>query len=316
MAKVRVTLEFENSDGSTRRYEKEVSAPDRVSEESTYNVAQRTFNDLQKDSLHGKALDALPDADGLYKHGKQRFSAEKLFSSAFFDEMNLQNMWLEIENRMREVRFLLASAKGSKDLEPQHDSNFDNNYVLYHLHFDKMAHFDLAAFRLAKVEDLVLRLLFEGTGAELVSMQRADWESKLIWDRVKDRLNDRASVERLQEIEDAEYDKLVKLIRGFRNPKFVQIFLDYRDRLAHRITPSVDYPELYINLEDRKWREVKDAQGHVVSRQRGFGGLRRRAEFQFADLYEPATKTYEHYLDSLRQLRQISIVDPPLLPIE
>jgi hypothetical protein len=316
MAKIVVTIEFENSDGSRHRYGDEISAPDRASEQSTDRVAQRVFNDLKKDLFHGKALDALPDADGLYKHGKQSFSAEKLFSSAFFDEMNLQTMWLEIENRMREVRFLLASAKGSKHLEPPHDSNLENNHILYAIHFEKMSHFDLAAFRLAKVEDLVLRLLFEGTAAELVSIERTDWESRLTWDRVKDRLNDRSSVERLRDMDDPEYERLMKLIRGFRNPNFVQMFLTYRDRLAHRITPSVDYPELYINLENRKWKEVKDDEGHLVSRQRGFGGLRSRAEFQFAELYEPATKTYRHYLESLRQLRDISIVDLPLLPID
>jgi hypothetical protein len=107
----------------------------------------------------------------------------------------------------------------------------------------------------------------------------------------------------------------MNLIRGFRNPNYVQILLDYRDRLAHRITPSVDYPEFYINLEDRKWKELSDTQGRVV-RQRGFGGLRSRAEFQFAELYETATKTYQHYLNSLRQLREISILNQPLLAID
>lgn len=60
-----------------------------------------------------------------------------------------------------------------------------------------MWHFDMAVFRLAKVEDLLLRLLFEGTGAQFVPTERKNWDRQLYWDRVRDALKDRASVEKL-----------------------------------------------------------------------------------------------------------------------
>jgi hypothetical protein len=317
MSKIHVLLRFESSDGRTRDYEKEISTPDHNSEKSTEYVAQRTFNELQKDLFQKRAFDALPDphAYGLYKHGKHTFPIEKVFSGAYFDEMNSQKVWLEIENRMLEVRSLLASAKGSKDLEPPHDDEFEGNQLLYNTHFDKMWHFDLAVFKLSKIEDLLLRLLFEGTGAEIVPMERKNWDRKLVWDRVRDALKDRASNQKLATMQDAEFEQLLTLIREFRNPNFVQAFLEYRDRVAHRITPPVDYPELYSHLEDRTWDEVKDARGRVVVRQKGYAGLPTKAEFQFDDLYRIATKTFEHYLKQLRELRKISILDPPVLPI-
>ena len=72
----------------------------------------------------------------------------------------------------------------------------------------------------------------------------------------------------------------------------------------------------YTTVEDRAWSEVRDPQGRVVGRTKGFGGMRSNAEFQFHHLYEVAKKTFQHYLDLLRQLRQISILDPPVSPIE
>src|SRR5437867_4276392 len=149
---------------------------------------------------------------------------------------------------MREVRVVVASARASKDMEPPRGDAVDLQDVAQ-LHLEKMWHFDMAVFRLAKVEDLLLRLLFEGTGAQFVPMERKNWDRQLYWDRVRDALKNRASVEKLASMEDAEYDRLLTLIREFRNPQFVQRFVEYRDRMAHRISPSVDYPELYTHLE-------------------------------------------------------------------
>jgi len=316
MAKVRVTIEFQNDGGDISRHEKEITAPPRSSKEATERQAQQTFADLQKDLIVGTFFDALPDPDGLYKAGKQRFPMEEVFSSSYFDQVNAQSVWLEIQNTLINVRFLLATARGYKELEPPHEDDFSKNGLLYNIHFDKMAQFDLAVFKLTKAEDLLLRLVFEATGAAFVSTDATNWDRQLIWDRVKDRLKDRASNARLSSMEDAEYDNLLRLIREFRNPSFVQAFLSYRDRVAHRISPSVDYPELYTTVEDRAWSEVRDPQGRVVGRTKGFGGMRSNAEFQFHHLYEVAKKTFQHYLDLLRQLRQISILDPPVSPIE
>ena len=316
MAKIRITIEFQNEGDGTSRYEKEITAPARSGEKATERQAQQTFADLQKDLLLGTFFDELPDPNGLYKPGKHSFAMEEIFSSSYFDQVNAQSVWLEVQKTLINVRFLLAAARSYKELEPRHEEDFTKNGLLYNIHLSKMAEFDLAAFRLAKVEDLLLRLLFEGTGAEFIRTDVTNWDRQLTWDRVKDRLKDRSSNLRLSSMEDGEYEDLVRLIRDFRNPSFVQTFLDYRDRVAHRISPSVDYPELYTTVEDRAWNEIRDAQGRVVGRTKGFGGMRNRAEFQFHDLYDAGRKTFQHYVELLRQLRVISILDPPILPID
>ena len=82
---------------------------------------------------------------------------EEVFSSSYFDQVNAQTVWLEIQNTLINVRSLLAAARSYKALEPPHKDDFSKNGLLYNIHLDKMAQFDLAAFKLTKAEDLLLR---------------------------------------------------------------------------------------------------------------------------------------------------------------
>jgi hypothetical protein len=71
MARVRVTIEFQDDGGDISRHEKEITAPARSSKETTdRQKAQQTFADLQKDLILGTFLDPLPNPDGLYKVGR------------------------------------------------------------------------------------------------------------------------------------------------------------------------------------------------------------------------------------------------------
>jgi hypothetical protein len=315
MAKVRVTIEFEDDGGEISRHESEITAASRSSIAATERQAQQTFAHLQKDLILGTFFDTLPDPHGLHRSGSQRFSMEEVFSSSYFNQVNAQSVWLEIQNTLINVRYLLASARSYKELEPLHQDDHSKNGLLYNIHFAKMAQFDLSVFKLAKAEDLLLRLVFEATGAAFVSTSATNWDRQLFWDRVKDRLKDRAGNACLSSMEDAEYDNLLRLVRKFRNPSFVGTFQNYRDRVAHRISPSVDYPELYTVVEDRVWSEIRNRQGSVVGRTKGFAGTRSSAEFQFHHLYEVAQKTFRHYIQVLWKLRKISILDPPVSSI-
>jgi len=177
-----------------------------------------------------------------------------------------------------------------------------------------MEQFNLATYSLAKVEDLVCRLIFEATGANFVETTAPDWERKLYWDRVKDALKSRKNNAQLASMHNSDYDSLMRLFYAFRNPNFVKIFINYRDRIAHRISPSVDFPELYSEVEDRMWKEVRNPAGDVIRRTKGFGTQRNKAEFEFLELYEVTGKTLEHYLKILKELKTISLLNPPVLP--
>ena len=313
MAEIRIKLEFQSDAADIKSYEKQITAPARSSDRSIERQALQTFADLEKDLILATFFDALPEPEGLFESGSQRFSSDELFNDSYFNQVNVQTLWFEIQKTLISIRFLLSAARSYKTLEPAHNDDFSKNGFLYLLHFSKMEQFDLATFNLAKVEDLVGRLLFEATSAKFVNTGAPDWERKLTWDRVKDALKDRNNNTALASMDDPEYNSLMQLFLAFRNPSFVKTFVEYRDRVAHRISPSVDFPELYSAVEDRMWKEVRGPMGNVVRRVKGFG-TGRKAEFQFLELYEVAKKSFEHYLALLKQLRGISLLNPPVSP--
>jgi len=314
VAKVRINIEFEDDDNRVQSYEKTITAPARSSKKATDLHALQTFADLEKDLIFGTFFDTLSDPHGLFESGTQRFNSEELFQESYFNQVNVQTLWLEIQSALINIRFLLAAARGYKAVEPPHDDDLSKNSLLYNIHFCKMEQFNLATYNLAKVEDLVCRLIFEATGANFVDTSAPDWERKLTWDRVKDALKNRKDNAQLASMHDSDHDSLMRLFHAFRNPNFVKTFINYRDRIAHRISPSVDFPELYSEVEDRMWKEVRNPAGDVIRRTKGFGTKRSKAEFEFLELYEVTGKTLEHYLKILKELKTISLLNPPVLP--
>jgi hypothetical protein len=73
MAKIRATIEFQNSDGSARRYQIEMDGARDRGERSAAELARRAFAELQKDSFHGKATRAEFQFDDLYELATKTF---------------------------------------------------------------------------------------------------------------------------------------------------------------------------------------------------------------------------------------------------
>jgi hypothetical protein len=193
-----------------------------------------------------------------------------------------------------------------------------------------MDSFHLGMQELAKVEDLFLRLLFESLGASLVDVNLAkpNWESSINrerirkglrmhpsnisrlrwWPRICHWLKSRRSDlhnRHLEELTTAEYEELIRIFNQFPNPNFVRVFTEYRNKLTHRLNPSVDYPELYIELEDRRGKQSvnKLGQPFVVY---SIGSTRTVAEYTFETLFDAAAQTVAHYIALLSDLQKIS----------
>jgi hypothetical protein len=82
----------------------------------------------------------------------------------------------------------------------------------------------------------------------------------------------------------------------------------YRNRLTHRIRPSVDYVELYTNLQDRAGEVVRDASGKEMGRSYLVGGRPSQPDFLFSDLYTALSDYMSHVADMLRALKAIQIL--------
>jgi hypothetical protein len=84
---------------------------------------------------------------------------------------NVNALWLEIENLLRGARLNFAESRIVKDIETEYGGDTpDDRNTRYDLHFAKIEHFYLAVFELARIEDLVVRLVFEFFGNDFIAV--------------------------------------------------------------------------------------------------------------------------------------------------
>lgn len=126
----------------------------------------------------------------------------------------------------------------------------------FHRHlFTKLQFFNLAAHLICKVEDWFLLLLFVNSGASLIptiDVHKADWEKEITWKAINEGLRLRKS-ERfcgrfrksnryLDALADEDYRTIRSVCRKLGRPRSVGIIREYRNEIAHRGLPAVDYP--------------------------------------------------------------------------
>ena len=309
MCRAKVNLLFEGGSEPTTRWDRviEVPAPRRPQGEEF--VASRIVSELEKELLWGQYHAELPEIEDLLDRLVRRKHRVLDTFSAFKGSVNVTRLWMENLNNLREIKILLAQSKAYKQIEPPHYKDYAKNNLLYNIHLTKMHHFDHAVFRLAKVAGLILRMLHEGLGASLVpgTSDDPEWERLLTVSRVAQSLQERAGNRTLRKLRDEEYNQLKEIVEALRRPTFMHDFLHYRNCLVHRITLSVDYPELFILLENHKEEPILDHRGRKIGTRMGFGATLTKAEYQFSGLYELARQVLDHYLHLLRQLKQISV---------
>lgn len=217
---------------------------------------------------------------------------------------NVNKLLLEIENLLRGSGLNFAASRIIKDIEAEYnDTTPEARNSRHALHLDKMERFYLAVFELARVEDLVVRLLFEFFGDDFIAVDRSkkDWEKKLNWDAMKDALNKRGKPEkqphpRLEAMPDEIYEQLMGQIRGYKTPQLLAL-KEFRDKRTHRIIPTVDYPELGAVLSEAK--KVGDATLGLV------GVSQISPEHEFLELYETAKVVYKQLLDMMLRINKL-----------
>lgn len=193
-----------------------------------------------------------------------------------------------------------------------------------------MNRFDLAVYKLAKVEDLFLRLLFEGFGASLDNVPAGNPNKKVhvsrdqirkelkshpselaklsCWRRFRRRVLSAFRKKKprsfLQSLPLTTYERILRIFNDWPNPHYVRNFTLYRNRLTHAFSPSVDFPEFYSELENRMGRSFETTSGGQGVAY-DIGRIRTVAEFGFLEIYNEAVQTMEHYIKLLTDLRAI-----------
>ncbi len=214
---------------------------------------------------------------------------------------NVNELWFEIQNLLYGARLNLASARIFKDLEDRHSSgSFLDINARFDLHLDKLERFHLGVFEIARIEDLLVRTIFEffGAGFIEVDLSREGWEKRLTWDAMKESLNKRGKPEKqphpaLELMKERDYEALMTLVRSFRSAKFLRL-IGYRDRRTHRVAPTVDHAALGVVLQSLP-------AGQFVP----LFSTSNEPEFDFLELYATAKEVYGHLLGIVTGINEI-----------
>ena len=237
----------------------------------------------------------------------------------YYDRMNSGKAWFEAYNQLLAARNHLARARAYKALEPEHPTN-----EMHVLHERKMGEFHHAVRNIKKIEDMILRLVFEALGAslkdvdhktgqpaEIVDVSSDEWERKLTLDKVKPALKQREINARLKAMSEVEYQELRAIVSALnhRATKKLWDFWQYRHRLEHRMPQSVDYAYLYPMYEDRP-KPVAQDQGRRVM-VGSIGSMPTKPERSFEELYEIAKSVYQYYVSLLERLDKLPTFSRP-----
>jgi hypothetical protein len=275
------------------------------SDEGRENLAREMFAELRKAISFVDHMHALPHVEDLLQSPSS--GDRRSDPMAFIDLMNVPGLWLEISNTFTDLRYVLAQAKAYKDLEPPNSTPVSDS-LCAHLHFEKVYRLNLAVFQLVKIQDLVVRLLQESFSGKLISVDYDEegWERDL---RLADAKKGLKALMEGGELLRLDYDAILEALAEPSKSRYRRTVVSYRNRVAHGIRPSIDYPELYTELENRAGQVLRDSSGKERGRIYSMRGGRSKPDFLFADLYR-ALSDYMGYiaamLNSLKKIRRLS----------
>jgi hypothetical protein len=299
--KIRVEIQFVSETDGVKTFGDVITHSRESSAEGKNDLAQAIISEIRQSVFLGDYMRVLPDLGDLLHSGASGMRPPD--PMAFIDLVNVPGLWLEISNTFIDLRHVLAQAKAYKELEPP-NSNPVSDSVCAHLHFEKIYRLNLAAFQLVKIQDLVVRLLQEGFSGRLISVDYDEegWEKDLTLTVAKKGL--KSFLDR-GELSDPDYSAIMQALELPLKSPHQKTVVRYRNRIAHGIRPSVDYPELFTDVQDRAGEIIKDASGRERGRHYRIRGGGRPPDFLFGDLYAAMSDYMGRVAEMLKQLKQI-----------
>ena len=181
VGQITLTIDIENSDGATSRIAKVVKTSTDIPLGREAVLLDELAYDLDAELRIFDNRSALPSPSNLARPSTQ--VRTPLGPTDMINPWNADGIWFEIYNSYLQVAHNLARAKAYKDVEPGGVPVEE----WYYCHAEKMACLDLSAFFLAKIQDLVVRLLYESIGETLIKVDLADpdWPRELTLAKLK-----------------------------------------------------------------------------------------------------------------------------------
>ena len=164
---------------------------------------------------------------------------------------------------------------------------------------------NLAVFQLAKIQDLAARLLQESFSGELIAVDYKDdeWDRKITMGNAKQGL---AALVQKGKLTTQEQQIILDALAIPSKSPHEGTVINYRNRMTHRVRPSVDYPELFSDFQDRAGQLFIDpATGKEKGKMHPITGGKSKPRFLFADLYVALSDYMGYVANMLEALKAI-----------
>lgn len=102
-----------------------------------------------------------------------------------------------------------------------------------------------------------------------------------------------------------EYQAILTAIDGPAQGWAEEVVMNYRRCLAHRITPSVDHPELRRAFQNRLGVQSYDEHGQVTSISWPIGAIPDKPDYSFEELYTAITECLREQARMLTALKAL-----------
>jgi hypothetical protein len=303
MTKVGLTITFTGDDGAARSETRDFNSDFPADLSGEHRVAHELFTDLN--------VNVGPLSTPKHNETARKwleFPNRPTRMQQYFDVRNSQAVWIELANLIMGLEANLIMARAYKALEPAQEPSIDDAdglNDLYYIHDRKLTLLDQAVHALIKVQDIVNRLLHESLGGDLVDTNDPDWEGyELRRKNVEKGLDAKRTAGALSQ---SDYDAITDALKIPKNTPKGEIARAYRNRLAHHVRPSVDYPMFFANLESRVGEEIRDPQGKVIQTRHRLLS-RPPAEYQFKDLDDAFSEYLDAVVAMLEKLSALAIL--------
>jgi len=223
---------------------------------------------------------------------------------------NTANVWFQVHNTFLEAAHLMAQARAYNDIETG-EADQDKRLPI---HLIKLQFFNSAVHLICKVEDWFLLLLFVNSGCSLipgVDVHGPDGMKEITRGAIEKGLRMRKS-ERicgrfrksnpyLDALSDVDYRTIRGVFKKLGRPKSVRVIRKYRNEIAHRGLPAVDYPFFSPNFMFPK----KTGGSVILAVPAGT-----KVDYQFLDLYQHACNALNHLENQLVRIKYIPVLEP------
>lgn len=301
---IKMQIDFAPASGETRTFKESIRDPHGSRDDSQEGLANELFAELRKAVSFHESKNTLPSLGQSLLESPASVPVTPTGAMTIIDAINRPSAWLEISNTFADLRFLLAQAKAYKDLEP-HGANPVSDPLCTYLHYQKMYMLNLAVFQLVKIQDLVVRLLHESFSGELIAVDYTDdeWEKQLTMKKANKGLSDLLHQGKLST---QEHKDIIDALDMPSQSSHHDIVIDYRNRMTHRVRPSVDYPQLFTDFQSRAGSPFTNPFTGKAGGTKYTIVAKNKPDYLFGDLYTALADYMGHVLSMLKALKSIS----------